>query len=122
MSHPSKVQTEEQYDFIHDALLEATVSGVTEICRENLADFIDKLLQPTNGTSDDDGSDSKRLIDGQFEVSAQLNHSRGKMYLGRLWLLKTNIKSRVFAVSQLPSHPFFCDICIKIICAFLATA
>ena len=87
MSHPSKVQTEEQYVFIHDALLEATVSGVTEICRENLADFIDKLLQPTNGTSDDDGSDSKRLIDGQFEVSAQLNHSRGKMYLGRLWLL-----------------------------------
>ncbi len=37
------VQTEEQYVFIHDALVEANMSGITEISRDDLADYVHKL-------------------------------------------------------------------------------
>jgi hypothetical protein len=62
------VQTEEQYVFVHDALLEATLSGNTEICRENLSKFVEKLLTET----EEDAATQKRFIDQQFEVKKSL--------------------------------------------------
>ena len=41
------VQTEEQYVFIHDALLEAMTAGITEIHREKLSEYIKGLQQET---------------------------------------------------------------------------
>ena len=43
------VQTEDQYIFIHDALLEAVSSGNTEIPARNLYAHIQKLTQPEPG-------------------------------------------------------------------------
>ncbi|VDI79187.1 receptor-type tyrosine-protein phosphatase delta [Mytilus galloprovincialis] len=43
------VQTEDQYIFIHDALLEAVTCGNTEIPARNLSAHIQKLLQPEPG-------------------------------------------------------------------------
>lgn len=45
------VQTEDQYIFIHDALLEAVQSGNTEIPARNLYNHIQKLTQPEVGDS-----------------------------------------------------------------------
>ena len=42
------VQTEEQYVFIHDALVEDLQSGNTEIDRQNLADFVKESLEEEN--------------------------------------------------------------------------
>ncbi|XP_043196400.1 tyrosine-protein phosphatase Lar-like isoform X3 [Amphibalanus amphitrite] len=41
------VQTEDQYIFIHDALLESVVAGNTEVPAKNLQSYISQLLQPT---------------------------------------------------------------------------
>lgn len=43
------VQTEEQYIFIHEALLEAVLSGNTEVPARNLYSHIQKLTQPEPG-------------------------------------------------------------------------
>ena len=43
------VQTEDQYIFIHDALLEAVQCGNTEVPARNLAAHIQKLTQPEPG-------------------------------------------------------------------------
>ncbi|XP_067952178.1 receptor-type tyrosine-protein phosphatase delta-like isoform X2 [Watersipora subatra] len=45
------VQTEDQYIFIHDALLEAVLSGNTEIPARNLYTHIQKLTQPDGPTT-----------------------------------------------------------------------
>ena len=55
------VQTEEQYIFIHDALLEATRSGNTEIKKQDLGDYIDKILI-------DDMLIKSNLLERQFKV------------------------------------------------------
>ncbi|XP_069702214.1 tyrosine-protein phosphatase Lar isoform X7 [Periplaneta americana] len=43
------VQTEDQYIFIHDALLEAVICGNTEVAARNLHTHIQKLMQPEIG-------------------------------------------------------------------------
>ncbi|KAL5017103.1 hypothetical protein ScPMuIL_006692 [Solemya velum] len=43
------VQTEDQYIFIHDALLEAVTCGNTEVPARNLSAHIQKLMQPDQG-------------------------------------------------------------------------
>jgi netrin-G3 ligand len=43
------VQTEDQYIFIHDSLLEAVQSGNTEVPARNLFAHIQKLTQPDQG-------------------------------------------------------------------------
>ncbi|KAK3612593.1 hypothetical protein CHS0354_042101 [Potamilus streckersoni] len=43
------VQTEDQYIFIHDALLEAVTCGNTEVPARNLSAHIQKLMQPEPG-------------------------------------------------------------------------
>ncbi|XP_075224407.1 tyrosine-protein phosphatase Lar isoform X3 [Lycorma delicatula] len=45
------VQTEDQYIFIHDALLEAVICGNTEVPARNLHTHIQKLMQPELGDS-----------------------------------------------------------------------
>ncbi|XP_015118557.1 tyrosine-protein phosphatase 99A-like isoform X2 [Diachasma alloeum] len=48
----SLVQTEEQYIFIHDALQEAIESGETNIEVENLLQYVQNMISPTNAKSD----------------------------------------------------------------------
>ncbi|XP_058805805.1 tyrosine-protein phosphatase Lar isoform X2 [Phymastichus coffea] len=43
------VQTEDQYIFIHDALLEAVVCGQTEVPARNLHSHMQRLMQPASG-------------------------------------------------------------------------
>lgn len=43
------VQTEDQYVFIHDALLEAYMCGQTEVAARNLHQHIQKLMQSEPG-------------------------------------------------------------------------
>lgn len=43
------VQTEDQYVFIHEALLEAATCGLTEVPARNLYAHIQKLTQPPTG-------------------------------------------------------------------------
>ena len=43
------VQTEDQYIFIHDALLEAVTCGNTEVPARSLSPHIQKLMQPEPG-------------------------------------------------------------------------
>jgi len=56
------VQTEEQYVFLHDALVEALSSGVTEISLESISDFIVKLNSPVSEV------DSTILLDKQYNL------------------------------------------------------
>jgi len=58
------VQTEDQYIFIHDALLEAVQSGNTEISARHLYAHLQKLLQPLV-----DGTCS---MESEFKVRYQL--------------------------------------------------
>ena len=44
------VQTEDQYVFIHDAVLEAITSGNTEILARNLSTHVRQLLEPLSLT------------------------------------------------------------------------
>lgn len=59
------VQTEDQYIFIHDALLEAVQSGNTEIPARNLYAHIQKLNQS-------DGGESETGMDLEFKVGQNL--------------------------------------------------
>lgn len=71
------VQTEEQYVFIHDALLEAIRSGVTEVDREELANYLESLLKET--TSGEYGGTNCQvgdcLIDAQFKLITAMTPS-----------------------------------------------
>lgn len=109
------VQTEEQYVFIHDALLEATRSGViTEIAKHKLAEYIDKLLRPhvLIEQAKDDVEEGKqqplRLIDQQFKLATSLEPSEYQYTSARMECnLAKNRDSRLIPLetSKIPLAP-----------------
>jgi receptor-type tyrosine-protein phosphatase gamma len=56
------VQTEEQYVFLHDALVEALSSGVTEVALSSISDHISRLNSPVSGL------DTRPLLEKQFDL------------------------------------------------------
>ena len=62
MTRPDLVQTEEQYVFIHDAIVEAIRSGNTEICKEELSGYVEGLTQPIPVKTRQSGSKSDKKV------------------------------------------------------------
>lgn len=60
------VQTEEQYIFIHDALVEAIEGGETNICRETFPRYV-SCLQNKNKT--EEKNELWKPLEYQFKVS-----------------------------------------------------
>ena len=62
VTRPDLVQTEEQYVFIHDAIVEAIRSGNTEICKEELSGYVEGLTQPIPVKTRQSGSKSDKKV------------------------------------------------------------
>ena len=68
------VQTEEQYVFTYDVLLEALKSGQTELHREKFASYVDELLLPQLNKSNDVTKDHLAEESGVFKESEDTNN------------------------------------------------
>lgn len=64
------VQTEEQYIFVHDALLEAIDSGDTDIPKEQFSRYVEVLQNPESRTPEEA---SWKTLDHLFQVSLKLS-------------------------------------------------
>jgi hypothetical protein len=60
------VQTEDQYLFCHDIILEAIGCGRTEIHSSHFKDYVSKLEMPF--WQDNNELNEERIIDKQFKV------------------------------------------------------
>jgi len=97
---PSMVQTEDQYIFIHDAILEALTCGVTEVRARDLPNHFEWLLDTDSFTDNvrlDDEFDrlgynirdlSHQMTTAQMDQNASKNRSRCFIPYdqGRVWL------------------------------------
>lgn len=95
------VQTEDQYVFIHDALLEAVQSGNTEIPARNLYAHIQKLTQPEPG-------ETITGMDVEFEKLANVKANPSRFVSASLPVNK--FKNRLVNILPCesllsPSHP-----------------
>ena len=70
------VQTEDQYVFIHDALLEAVQSGNTEIPARSLYVHIQKLTQPEPGETVT-GMELEYKVGWQWDILGHLPYFKG---------------------------------------------
>uniref|UniRef100_A0A3Q2TQ14 Tyrosine-protein phosphatase non-receptor type 20 n=1 Tax=Fundulus heteroclitus TaxID=8078 RepID=A0A3Q2TQ14_FUNHE len=93
------VQTEEQYVFIHDALVEAILCGETEVVAANLHSYVDELLTP--------GSSGRTRLDKQFQVTersrVRLSTTAGEMsdYINASYITGYRL-NREFIITQNP--------------------